>query len=84
VSGQAFRQSRDFVAHHFGATFACVARRQHNRVVEEYLITAVDYLRLVVEAIGAAIVGFGAISTAFRYALTLLGLRDDTNTEIRL
>jgi uncharacterized membrane protein len=52
--------------------------------VEEYLITAVDYLRLVIEAIGAAIVGIGALSTAFRYALTLLGLREYTNTEIRL
>ena len=48
------------------------------------MITAVDYLRLVVEAIGAAIVGIGALSTAFRYALTLLGLREYTNTEIRL
>ena len=48
------------------------------------MITAVDYLRLVIEAIGAAIVGIGALSTAFRYALTLLGLREYTNTEIRL
>lgn len=48
------------------------------------MITAVDYLRLVVEAIGAVIVGIGALSTAFRYALTLLGLREYTNTEIRL
>jgi uncharacterized membrane protein len=53
-------------------------------VVEEYLITAVDYLRLVVEAIGAAVVGFGAIATAVRYVLSLLGIRGDTNTEIRL
>jgi uncharacterized membrane protein len=52
--------------------------------VEEYLITAVDYLRLVVEAIGAAIVGFGAIATAVRYILSLVGIRKDTNTEIRL
>jgi uncharacterized membrane protein len=52
--------------------------------VEEYLITAVDYLRLVVEAIGAAVVGFGAIATAVRYVLTLVRIRDDTNTEIRL
>ena len=53
-------------------------------MVEEYLITAVDYLRLVVEAIGAAVVGFGALATAFRYVLTLLGIREYTNTEIRL
>jgi uncharacterized membrane protein len=52
--------------------------------VEEILITAVDYLRLVVEAIGAAIVGFGAIATAVRYILSLVGIRKDTNTEIRL
>ncbi len=52
--------------------------------MEEYLITAVDYLRLVVEAIGAAIVGFGAVATAVRYVLTLVGLREDGNTEIRL
>ena len=48
------------------------------------MITVVDYLRLVVEAIGAAVVGFGAIATAIRYVLTLVGVRDDTNTEIRL
>ncbi len=52
--------------------------------MEEYLVTAVDYLRLVVEAIGAAVVGFGAVVTAVRFLLTLLGVRDDTNTEIRL
>ena len=54
------------------------------RAVEEYLITAVDYLRLVVEAIGAAIVGFGSVATAVRFLLTLLGIRDYSNTEIRL
>jgi uncharacterized membrane protein len=48
------------------------------------LVTSVDYLRLVVEAIGAAIVGLGAVSTAFRYALSLLGLRDYSNSQIRL
>ena len=53
-------------------------------MVEEYLITAVDYLRLVVEAIGAAVVGLGAVATAFRDVLTLLGIREYTNTEIRL
>lgn len=52
--------------------------------VEEYLITAVDYLRLVVEAIGAAVVGFGVIATAVRFVLTLLGIRDYSNTQIRL
>jgi uncharacterized membrane protein len=52
--------------------------------MEELLITAVDYLRLVVEAIGAAIVGFGALAAAFRYLLSLVGIRDYTNSEIRL
>ena len=52
--------------------------------MEEYLITAVDYLRLVVEAIGAAVVGFGVIATAVRFVLTLLGIRDYSNTQIRL
>jgi uncharacterized membrane protein len=52
--------------------------------VEEYLITGVDYLRLVVEAIGAAVVGFGSLAAAMRLLLTLLGIRDYSNTEIRL
>lgn len=52
--------------------------------MEEYLITAVGYLRLVVEAIGAAVVGFGVLATTFRYVLTLVGVRDYTNSEIRL
>lgn len=51
---------------------------------EELLITAVSYLRLVIEAIGAAIVGIGALATTYRYVLSLLGLREYTNTEIRL
>jgi uncharacterized membrane protein len=52
--------------------------------MEEYLITAVGYLRLVVEAIGAAVVGFGVLATTFRYVLTLVGVREYTNNEIRL
>jgi uncharacterized membrane protein len=52
--------------------------------MEEYLVTAVGYLRLVVEAIGAAVVGFGVLATTFRYVLTLIGLRDYTNNEVRL
>ena len=52
--------------------------------MEEYLVTAVDYLRLVVEAIGAAVVGFGVLATTFRYILTLVGVRDYTNNEVRL
>jgi uncharacterized membrane protein len=52
--------------------------------MEEYLVTAVGYLRLVVEAIGAAVVGFGALATTYRYVLTLIGVRDYTNNQIRL
>src|SRR5215212_3864417 len=52
--------------------------------MEELLITAVDYLRLAAEAISAAIVGFGALAAALRYLLSLAGIRDYTNSEIRL
>jgi uncharacterized membrane protein len=51
---------------------------------EELLVEVVGYLRLVVEAIGAAIVGFGALATTLRYVLSLLGVRQYTNNEIRL
>ena len=52
--------------------------------MEEYLITAVDYLRLVVEAIGAAVVGYGVLAAAGMFLLTLVGIRDYSNTELRL
>ena len=52
--------------------------------MEDYLITAVDYLRVLVEAIGAAVVGFGSVAKAAMFMLTLLSLRRDSNTEIRL
>jgi uncharacterized membrane protein len=52
--------------------------------VEEFLITAVGYLRLAVEAVGAAVIGIGALSTTFLYALSMLGLKRYTNTQIRL
>ena len=52
--------------------------------MEELLITAVDYLRLMVEAIGAAVVGFGALATTYRYVLTLFGVREYINSQIRL
>lgn len=52
--------------------------------MEEYLVTAVDYLRLVVEAIGAAVIGFGVMATVYRYALTLVGVREHTSNEVRL
>jgi uncharacterized membrane protein len=53
-------------------------------VIEEYLVTTVGYLRLVVEAIGAAVIGYGVLATTLRYILTLIGVREDTNNEIRL
>ena len=52
--------------------------------VEELLITAVGYLRLAVEAIGAAIIGIGVFSTTFRCTLSLLEVRKYSNTELRL
>ena len=51
---------------------------------EELLVTAVGYLKLAVEAVGAAVVGFGALSTAAIYVLSLLGIRKRSNVEIRL
>ena len=53
-------------------------------MMEEFLIAAVEYLRLSVEAVGAAVIGVGAVSTVFRYALSLLGLRKYSNVDIRL
>jgi uncharacterized membrane protein len=52
--------------------------------VEELLITTVGYLRLAIEAVGAAVIGIGALSTTFLYALSILGLKKYTNTQIRL
>lgn len=52
--------------------------------MEEYLVTAVDYLRLVVEAIGATVVGYGVLAAAVMFVLTLLGIKDYSNTELRL
>jgi uncharacterized membrane protein len=61
-----------------------VRDRGERPAMEEYLVTAVGYLRLVVEAIGAAVVGFGVFATTYRYVLTLVGLREYSNNEIRL
>jgi uncharacterized membrane protein len=52
--------------------------------MEELLVTGVGYLKLAVEAVGAAIVGFGALSTAAIYVLSLLGISKRSNSEIRL
>ena len=48
------------------------------------MITAVGYLKLAVEAVGAVIVGFGALATVVIYLLSLFGIRKRSNTEIRL
>jgi hypothetical protein len=40
--------------------------------VEELLISTVRYMRLGVEAIGAAVIGIGAVSTVFLFARSLL------------
>jgi uncharacterized membrane protein len=52
--------------------------------MEELLGTAVGYLRLAVEAVGAAIVGFGALATVVVYLLSLFGIRKRSYTQIRL
>jgi uncharacterized membrane protein len=52
--------------------------------VEEFLVTAVGYLKLAVEAVGAAIIGFGALATVVIYLLSLFGIRKRSYTEIRL
>jgi uncharacterized membrane protein len=52
--------------------------------MEELLIITVGYLRLTVEAIGAAVVGLGSIATAYRYVLTMFGVRKYSNADLRL
>ena len=56
----------------------------YDGVMEELLIVTVGYLRLAVEAIGAAIIGIGAAATVYRYALASLGLKKYTNPALRL
>jgi uncharacterized membrane protein len=48
------------------------------------LVTAVGYLKLAIEAVGAAIVGFGALATVAIYLLSLFGIRKRSYSEIRL
>ncbi len=52
--------------------------------MEDLLVVTVGYLRLAVEAVGAAFIGIGAASSVYRYVLSLLGLREYTNSDIRL
>ena len=53
-------------------------------LMEELLVATVGYLRLVVEAIGALIIGIGAVSTVFRYVLSLFDARKYSNSDLRL
>lgn len=48
------------------------------------MVVAVGYLRLSVEALGAAAIGIGAAVTVYRYILSVLGLRSYTNSDLRL
>src|ERR671932_616058 len=52
--------------------------------MEEYVITAGGNLPPIMEDIGAAGIGIGGISAAFRDPLTLLRLRKYSNPDIRL
>ena len=52
--------------------------------MEELLVVAVGYLRLSVEALGAAAIGIGAAATVFRYVLSLLDLRKYALSDLRL
>jgi uncharacterized membrane protein len=52
--------------------------------MDEHLVTAVGYLKLAVEAVGAAVVGFGALATVVIYLLSVFGIRKRSYTEIRL
>jgi uncharacterized membrane protein len=52
--------------------------------VEEFLVVAVGYLRLSVEALGAAAIGIGAAATVYKYILSVLGLRSYTISDLRL
>ena len=52
--------------------------------MEDFLVVTVGYLRLAVEAVGAAFIAIGAASAVVMYIMSLLGLRKHTNSEIRL
>lgn len=52
--------------------------------MEELLISAVGYMRLGVEAIGAAVIGIGAVSTVFLFARSLLAPYEYSTSDIRL
>jgi len=52
--------------------------------VEELLVSAVGYMRLVVEAIGAAVIGIGTVSTVLLFARFLLAPGEHSTSNIRL
>ena len=52
--------------------------------MEELLVSAVGYMRLVVEAIGAAVIGIASVSTVFLFARSLLTPGKYSTSDIRL
>ena len=52
--------------------------------MEELLVSAVGYMRLVVEAIGAAVIGIGTVSTVLLFARVLLAPGEHSPSNIRL
>ena len=52
--------------------------------MEEILISVVGYMRLGVEAVGAAVIGIGAVSTVFLFARSLLAPGEYSTSDIRL
>jgi len=52
--------------------------------VEELLILAVGYMRLLVEAIGAAVIGIGAVSAVFLFVRSLFAPGEYSTSDIRL
>jgi uncharacterized membrane protein len=52
--------------------------------VEELLVSAVGYMRLVVEAIGAAVIGIGTVSTVLLFARFPFAPGEYSTSDIRL
>jgi len=52
--------------------------------IEEAVRTAVDFVIPIIEAIGAAVIFYGAIVTIVRYVLSAVGVRHTSYEEIRL
>ncbi|HZF59861.1 MAG TPA: DUF1622 domain-containing protein [Rubrobacter sp.] len=52
--------------------------------MEELLVSAVGYMRLVVEAIGAAVIGIGTVSTVLLFARSPFAPGEYSTSDIRL